>query len=822
MKKLSLLVLFMLFTSLFVTYGQVIETFDNTTTDTTYQAIIEGAPSSITLTQSSDFQEGTSALQIRTVIGALHNWGSYAQLIKRLPEGEYYDWSMSDTLSIWIKVTEAPTIPANIFFRVHVADRPSTNDAIEEYIYENATVLDAGNGWFNLKMPFVERTTDGTTIPDSTGFVLVPTTWGGGTYNNRVLDLEKIVGFNIVAVTSGWDPNANLPADSLTFIIDKFERLGLKAVPAIIFNGINVAGNLTQFTWGQSTAEVVVGAGPVPGSNAVKWTMGNEWSNGWTGMGYNVSPSFNLAGAWHKDSLQFKMKCEEGVDTLRAQFESPSAKVGIKFKPISDNQWHTYKLALQDMVPQDGTSGFDSSNVTVFGFMAEATAIAGKVVYFTDTWTGNPVFDVIPPVAPQNVLASTGTFTNLITWTDVPGETGEKYDVYYSRSPITSVNDPGIEVVKIGVLENIQLVDHMLIAPVTDQSVTYYYAVVARDMSGNASPVSPNSPATTNTAKGYATISTNAPTSTFAADGNLTEFQNIVPQVMAPSDGSGYIVPNTTITNDADCSAKSYVAFDADYLYVGIEVSDDIVSYDSTLASYLNDCPDLYVGLYNAHGLPHTTLRRSNEPDYHFRFAKNKIILDGLTDNFMFPGGTYAYTENLTGYTIEAKISLDSLAAVKGDGRFHSVEGMRLPIDYSINDADATGTREGILTYSPYNEDQSWGDVSRWLNTWIGSLWYPLGVNDKETNVDSYSLSQNYPNPFNPTTRIQYTLKATGNTTIKVYDVIGREVATIVNQMQTPGNYNINFDASKLSSGIYFYQITSGSFKQVKKMVLLK
>ena len=85
-----------------------------------------------------------------------------------------------------------------------------------------------------------------------------------------------------------------------------------------------------------------------------------------------------------------------------------------------------------------------------------------------------------------------------------------------------------------------------------------------------------------------------------------------------------------------------------------------------------------------------------------------------------------------------------------------------------------------------------------------------------------FSLNQNYPNPFNPSTKITYTLASKSTVTLKVYDTIGNEVASLVNQEQEAGSYEINFDATSLTSGVYFYKINAGNFVSVKKMLLLK
>ena len=88
--------------------------------------------------------------------------------------------------------------------------------------------------------------------------------------------------------------------------------------------------------------------------------------------------------------------------------------------------------------------------------------------------------------------------------------------------------------------------------------------------------------------------------------------------------------------------------------------------------------------------------------------------------------------------------------------------------------------------------------------------------------VTDYALAQNFPNPFNPTTTINYAIPKSGNVTLKVYDILGKEVVTLVNNHQESGRYSLNFDGSKLASGMYIYKLTSGSFSQVRKMMLLK
>ena len=85
-----------------------------------------------------------------------------------------------------------------------------------------------------------------------------------------------------------------------------------------------------------------------------------------------------------------------------------------------------------------------------------------------------------------------------------------------------------------------------------------------------------------------------------------------------------------------------------------------------------------------------------------------------------------------------------------------------------------------------------------------------------------YSLSQNYPNPFNPTTTISYSIQRNGLVSLKVYDILGTEVASLVNEIQEAGSYSVTFNALEMPSGIYFYTLTSGNFMDTKKLILLK
>ena len=109
----------------------------------------------------------------------------------------------------------------------------------------------------------------------------------------------------------------------------------------------------------------------------------------------------------------------------------------------------------------------------------------------------------------------------------------------------------------------------------------------------------------------------------------------------------------------------------------------------------------------------------------------------------------------------------------------------------------------------------------------VGSLITDVDAIDIKLLPNQFYLYQNYPNPFNPSTKIRYTIPAVGTSLmkfvqLKVYDVLGNEVTTLVNEEKPTGYYEVNFNASQLASGIYFYKIQAGSFVSTKKMILLR
>ncbi len=825
-------------------FGQytTVDNFDRPRPDTLLATGLE-APSTITLkVDSTNKAEGAASLSVRNVLASKHSWGTYAEFGMNAAAGTYFDWSSSESLSVWIKVKTAPAKPENISMRFQFTDQPNPADAVEYWDLEHKTILDKVNsGWVNLRVSLRERTSTGGEDPDSTGFILPPTSWGLS-QNNKKFDLNKLVTWRIVIVS------ATIDADSIEVSFDNFQRFGTKAVPVLFFNGIGFNAPVTgdAWSWGSSNVAIEVGAGTAANQNAIKWTQGNNpsWGadSGYTGIGVNLTPT-DMVGAFAKDSLKFKMKAAAEAttdqDSIRVQLEGGGGKSGVIFDLIADGAWHSYSIALKNFVYQDNTGHMDSSKVNVLGFMAQKSGKPGRVIYITDVWTGNPVFDVVPPAAPTAVSGISGAFSNIITWTDVPNEPEAKYNVYFSEKTFTDPKDSTVEQLRpYNYAPLTGAATHVLRAPATDQSISYYYGVNAADGASNISPLALSAKVTT-TAKGVPVINNGAPAS-FANDGALTEWTAaaIKPIIISktPATGEGHVVTGGVVDNDADLTVKSYLAVDATNLYVAFDVTDDIVVTDSLLdlaGSYGNDCPDLFIGLYDWRGKAHSGYKSGATPDFHLRFSKFAVILDnpGNGKRLMLPGASYVWKKKTltSGYTIEAKIPFKTLADSTGSTQFVPKLGMRIPIDFSVNDNDGKpidlgqpwNARDGILCYSPYNDDNSWQDMWRWSHTWVGPQW-TTSVRRENTVATQFELSQNFPNPFNPSTSIRYSVPVSGMVSLKIYDVLGREVMTVVNEHQGQGSYTVSLDASTLSSGMYVYKLESGSFTVAKKMMLLK
>ncbi|MFA5012110.1 MAG: T9SS type A sorting domain-containing protein [Ignavibacteria bacterium] len=192
------------------------------------------------------------------------------------------------------------------------------------------------------------------------------------------------------------------------------------------------------------------------------------------------------------------------------------------------------------------------------------------------------------------------------------------------------------------------------------------------------------------------------------------------------------------------------------------------------------------------------------------------------------PAGTY----KLRVMAVEKLITYTTPPGSNGETVFHTVFRRAYPNTTGVDIPTTIGTYNYTYTYK---RETAWQDTSivtvafvqndvnkEVLNANKGTF-MPTGINNISNEVpNKYNLEQNYPNPFNPVTKIRFALPKSGFTSLKVYDSMGREVATRVYKQLRAGKYEVEFNASGLSSGVYYYKLLSGDYSAVKKLMLIK
>jgi hypothetical protein len=207
------------------------------------------------------------------------------------------------------------------------------------------------------------------------------------------------------------------------------------------------------------------------------------------------------------------------------------------------------------------------------------------------------------------------------------------------------------------------------------------------------------------------------------------------------------------------------------------------------------------------------------------------------TGGYLFAGTSHGSTDGVfvsadTGktWTLSKAISVVSCILTIGSNIFvgSSGDGVWLTKNYGVtwnqvNDGLGSGAYY-VLSLGANDQYLFAGTVSSsiWRRPLSQMITIPTAVHEMDLQPKTFSLEQNYPNPFNPSTSIRYTIGSRQHVQLKVYGVLGNEVASLVNEEKPAGNYEVNFNAAQLSSGIYFYKLQASSFVETKKMILLR
>ncbi len=206
----------------------------------------------------------------------------------------------------------------------------------------------------------------------------------------------------------------------------------------------------------------------------------------------------------------------------------------------------------------------------------------------------------------------------------------------------------------------------------------------------------------------------------------------------------------------------------------------------------------------------------------------NEIIVGTKNGKIVcFSAGTFAVPVEITifsGYATNNNVTLNWSTATETNNAGFEIERKSNESWDKIGFIPGSGTTTELRSYSFIDENILSGFYSYRLKQidFNGNYEYSDVIEIEIGTPTEYSLEQNYPNPFNPTTTISYSIKKKGLVSLKVFDILGNKVKTIVNEEQESGNYKVQFNAYKIASGIYFYTLQAGEFISTKKMILLK
>jgi hypothetical protein len=253
-----------------------------------------------------------------------------------------------------------------------------------------------------------------------------------------------------------------------------------------------------------------------------------------------------------------------------------------------------------------------------------------------------------------------------------------------------------------------------------------------------------------------------------------------------------------------------------------------ILTFDEDDFTSANWIPTIIIGQHVKDGeydqsVNHLNFLRTIEDMYNLNYAGSSgdsSAIFNCWDN-VTPVELTSFTCN----TNENIVSLNWVTATETNNKGFEIQKKNVTSDWtSTGFVEGNGTTTNQHTYS-FTDNNTIEGIYQYRLKQIdfdGSYSFSKTVEVNLHTPAHFELNQNYPNPFNPSTTISYSVPNASQVVIKIYNVIGKEVSTLVNESKPAGNYQVKLDAKDLPSGIYFYKIQAGNFSDVKKMILLK
>ena len=556
---------------------------------------------------------------------------------------------------------------------------------------------------------------------------------------------------------------------------------------------------------------------------------------------------------------------EQGATAIAMDFYVPadfpveSIEVGYF---VQDIDWGWWSQAQTVVAGQWNTISIDLvANAEALKLTAGNPQRVGIQLYGAVDWTGDIYidnFEVLGIEAPDAELHApdlvatlvdaeftTGKqcFNTHLQWDDSNQPGLETWDIYMSENPINSLDDEGVIKIANAIPHGEGHWAHRPWTP-TGSAKTFYYAIIgvmpeeSTELAANAI-AGPIEFATTSI-PAKATYDPDF-SSVFTLDGMDTEFTDTYKAHMMVPEGAGSDSSTGWTLESADGSFKNTFVTDGEYLYMSADVTDDdVITESGVSASWQGDALEFFISGYGINTVTDAwhgkgSVNQAGTGDHRYAYtAWGEIELDGYQVVENYPGVEFVIYQKWggDGFIIESRIKLDSLAT---DGTFEFEEGMMLPLKIDCNDRDPKDdddTRTLQTSWGGVSADPDYaGNSESWLRP---SCWGYLMLGDAQTAIDNdeevagkFELQDNYPNPFNPTTNIKFQTPASGTVKLAIYDMLGNKIKTIVNEKRSAGLYNVQWDGTNdlgvsVSSGVYFYKLTSNNHVATKKMMFIK
>uniref|UniRef100_A0A7V2ZI98 T9SS type A sorting domain-containing protein n=1 Tax=Ignavibacterium album TaxID=591197 RepID=A0A7V2ZI98_9BACT len=638
--------------------------------------------------------------------------------------------------------------------------------------------------------------------------------------HNTLIGKRALLACMMGPVDSVWQSTAALSYDSVYVANNIFYMIQSDGTAPLTlprratdsYSALYVDNNIHAINGGISWAHISGSYGYLPSGN---WTL-SGWNNVSTMKMLNSTtslPSFN--------NFQYNSSLYNQED-LRLTQNSVGVNAGRSDIKIKGNQWVNLKTLIESFGLE--WKGFDNPYVSWSNPVprSETNPTIGAWEY-TDGSGGNSAPN--PPTNPSPQNGATGQSTSLtLSWTCTdPDGDPLTYDVYFGTN-----NNPPL------VSQDRQITNYSVNN--LSAGATYYWRVVAKDNQGTSRSgnVWSFTTALTDTIPprliGASLVDNVTLSLTFSENINPTNATNI--NNFSINNG---IQVNNAVLNGANIRLTTTAHSPGFYQVTVNNVTDlagNIISHPFNTHSYGYN-PDTLLNTIkftpfnaNASSVPDPNLTPTktfdgmvwNSGDPNTRWAAVglpqwigydlgdvRILNKTRVQFYRFQDRTYQYS---------IQVSTDSVNWSEVRTNISSVMGA----EWDEHVLEPTPARYIRIIVNNNSAQNNWASV--WESEFYGQLM--VGNDDKKNIPTGYVLGQNYPNPFNPTTKISWQSPVGSHQTLKVYDLLGNEVETLIDEYKEPGRYEVEFNANNIASGVYFYKLQAGVFTEVKKMILMR